>query len=87
MGYQVIISRSAEKDISRLPQVVLKRVATAIDGLMSNPFPQGAKKMTSTEKNLWRVRIGDYRMVYQVDTAISVVDIRRVRHRKDVYKL
>lgn len=84
--YTIVLSRSAEKNIEKLPNAALKRVVKAIDGLTSNPRPSGCKKLKGSSENLWRVRAGDYRIVYAVDDSILIVDIRRIAHRKEVYE-
>jgi mRNA interferase RelE/StbE len=84
--YQILISNSAEKDMNRLPAIALKKIEVAIDHLAIEPRPEGCKKLKGIFENLWRVRVGDYRIIYTVEDKIEVVDIRRVRHRKDVYE-
>lgn len=84
--YSIVVSRGAEKDMERLDKPVFKRVAEAIDGLAHDPRPAGCKKLKGTDEPLWRIRVGDYRIVYCVGDDICVVDIRRVRHRKEVYE-
>jgi mRNA interferase RelE/StbE len=83
--YKIKFSRSAEKEIASLPNAVLKRVAKAIDGLEKNPRPNGCKKLKGSAENLWRIRIGDYRVVYSIEDVLLIVDIRKVGHRKDIY--
>ncbi|MCF8451422.1 MAG: type II toxin-antitoxin system RelE/ParE family toxin [Taibaiella sp.] len=84
--YRIIIGNSAEKDMDKLPLAALKKVATAIDDLCAEPRPPGCKKLKGSSESLWRIRVGDYRVIYSVADKIEVVDIRRVRHRKDVYE-
>ena len=84
--YQVVISSSAEKDMDKLPASALKKVGVAIDGLADDPRPSGCIKLKGAYEYLWRIRIGDYRVIYSIADKIEVIDIRRVRHRKDVYE-
>lgn len=72
--------------MDKLPIAALKKVEIAIDDLSLNPRPAGCKKLKATQDSLWRIRVGDYRLVYSVADKIEVVDIRRVRPRKDVYE-
>ncbi len=83
--YKVVVSRSAEKDLKRLSSTVFKRIAVKIDGLAENPRPFGSKKLKGTEDDFWRVRVGDYRIIYEIADEVKLVDIRRIRHRKEVY--
>jgi len=84
--YQIIISNSAEKDMDKLPLFTMKKVAVAIDRLSTEPRPTGCLKLKGRHEDLWRVRVGDYRVIYSIADKIEVIDIRRVRHRKDVYE-
>ena len=84
--YHILISNSAEKDMDKLPSAALKKVEVAIDHLSHEPRPAGCKKLKGSYENLWRIRVGDYRVVYLIADKIEVIDIRRVRHRKDVYE-
>ena len=84
--FKIVFKKSAQKEIEKLPAVVVKRIAPAIDDLAENPRPQGSKKLTSQAENLWRIRFGDYRVVYLIEDAIQIIEVRKVGHRKDIYK-
>jgi mRNA interferase RelE/StbE len=83
--YQVVFSKRAEKDIQKLPAVIVERIIPVIIALEENPRPVGCRKLKGYS-DLWRVRVGDYRIIYSVDDVILLVDIREVGNRKDVYK-
>jgi mRNA interferase RelE/StbE len=80
--HEVRIGRSAAKEIESLPDTIIERVAAKIDSLAEQPRPTGCKKLRGAD-DLWRVRVGDYRIIYAVDDAAAVVEIRVIRHRKD----
>jgi mRNA interferase RelE/StbE len=61
-------------------------MTNAISDLAINPRPSGSKKLIGTKLNLWRIRIGDYRVLYIIDEGIKIVDIQKVGHGKDVYE-
>lgn len=84
--YHITITKSALKELSKLNTVVFKKLEKAIDGLSKNPRPEGVKKLKGISEDLYRIRSGDYRVIYAVDDEIRIVDIRKVRHRKDIYK-
>ncbi|MBS1681083.1 MAG: type II toxin-antitoxin system RelE/ParE family toxin [Bacteroidetes bacterium] len=84
--YIITFKKSAEKELFRLPNQIIKRISYAIDGLSENPRPLGAKKLEGQKESLWRIRIGDYRIIYFVEDVIKIVEIRKVGHRKDIYK-
>jgi len=75
---------SFEKEIRSIPKEFTDAVALSIDSLAQNPFPAGCKKLAKEE--LYRIRVGDYRIVYSVDINSKVVTIERIKHRKDVYR-
>ena len=83
--YQVLIERSAEKDLKRLSADILPRAAEAIRSLAKNPRPPGSRKLSGTAHD-WRIRIGDYRIIYEIADKIRIVRITRLRHRRDVYR-
>lgn len=83
--HQVVLERSAEKDLKRLPAKVLSRAVDAIQALAKNPRPVGSRKLACGESD-WRIRVGDYRIVYEIADEIRIVRINRVRHRRDVYR-
>jgi mRNA interferase RelE/StbE len=82
--YTVQFVRSARKDLERLPDAVLQRVFPRIEALADTPRPAGCRKLRGA-KDLWRIRVGDYRVVYQIDDGILLVEVRTVGDRKDVY--
>ncbi|HPC62804.1 MAG TPA: type II toxin-antitoxin system RelE/ParE family toxin [Verrucomicrobiota bacterium] len=83
--YRVLLERAAEKDLSRLSSLMHDRVIAAIQALATNPRPPGCRKLAGSEHD-WRIRVGDYRVVYEIADAIRVVRINRVRHRREVYR-
>jgi mRNA interferase RelE/StbE len=83
--YEVRFSRSAIKEADKLPSNVAERVAPAIDALADHPRPTGCQKLQG-EEDLWRIRVGDYRLIYQVDARGRILYIRRIRHRREAYR-
>jgi mRNA interferase RelE/StbE len=83
--YRVLLERSAEKDLGRLSSVVHNRVIAAIQALATNPRPTGCRKLAGS-KNDWRIRVGDYRVIYEIADEIRIVRVNRVRHRGEVYR-
>jgi mRNA interferase RelE/StbE len=83
--YRVLLERAAEKDLSRLSTEVHDRIIAAIKGLAAEPRPPGCRKLVGS-KNDWRIRVGDYRVIYEIAAAIRVVRVNRVRHRREVYR-
>lgn len=83
--YQVLVERSAEKDLKKLSSEVRPRAVAAMQALAKNPRPSGSRKLAGTE-NDWRIRVGDYRIIYEIADAIRIVRINPVRHRGDAYR-
>ena len=83
--YDVLIERTAERDIKSLPTALFDRILPRIKALADSPRPTGCHKLAGS-KNDWRIRIGDYRVVYEIDDAGKQVKIFRVRHRREVYR-
>lgn len=83
--YQILVTRSAEKDLARIPSKLLPGIVEAIDGLMFNARPAGYKKLKGEFEDIYRIRKGDYRILYSVEESIQIVEVRRIRHRKEVY--
>jgi mRNA interferase RelE/StbE len=86
MTYQVRIKKSAKKELNQLPPDALNRIIPAIRNLGNNPLPSGSIKMKGTQGNVWRIRVGDYRIIYEIDKTVKVVEVFKISHRKDVYR-
>lgn len=82
--YSVALSLRAGRETRRLDRQVLARVAKAIDRLVENPRPSGCLKVKNKE-NLWRIRVGDWRIGYEIDDAARTVTIITVGHRREFY--
>jgi len=83
--YRVLLERAAEKDLSRLSTEIHDRVIAAIQALATNPRPPGCRKLARS-RNDWRLRVGNYRVVYEIADDLREVRVNRVRHRREVYR-
>jgi mRNA interferase RelE/StbE len=84
-SYRVALTSSAEKELHGLPKKVIARMIPRLEHLESVPRPPGCKKLKGGD-NEWRIRVGDYRIVYVIDDAARTVDVTRIAHRRDVYE-
>lgn len=84
-SYNLRWKRSAEKELRQLPREVIMRLLTLAESLTDNPFPSGAKKLAGTN-NAYRVRSGDYRMIYEIQAGELVIHVIRVGHRREIYR-
>lgn len=83
MNYDILIFRRAQKALADLPLRDYDRVKTSISALSTNPRPHGCVKLTSRPG--WRVRVGDYRVIYEIDDPNHTVTILHLGNRRDVY--
>lgn len=84
MRYQIIIKRSAEKELNALPAALRNRIATRLLALEDNPRPVGIKKLQGEES--YRLRVGDYRVLLAIDDRQQQVIIYAIGHRREVYR-
>ena len=83
-SYEILIRRSAEKEIRDLPIGARARVVARIRALAETPRPPGCEKLSG--RDAYRIRVGEYRVIYTIADRILVVEVVRVAHRKDVYR-
>jgi len=82
--YKIQLKRSVVKTLKSLPRIEVKKIGKKIDSLGQNPVPKDSKKIKG-EKDLYRVRVGDYRILYFFQNSALTVLVIRVGHRKDIY--
>ncbi len=85
MAYRIVLKATAAQALERLSHEVTARLERCIDTLASDPRPPGVVKMRGDD-NLWRLRVGQYRIVYEIHDAQMLVLVLRIGHRKDVYR-
>jgi mRNA interferase RelE/StbE len=83
--YEILIERRAERDLKRLLAEEFNRIIRAVRALATEPRPAGCRKIEGSKSD-WRIRVGDYRVVYEIDDGAQAVRIMRVRHRSEVYR-
>jgi mRNA interferase RelE/StbE len=84
MPYVVHLKRSAEKELADLPREMQQRIIKRLLALKANPRPAGAKKLWGGER--YRIRVGDYRVLYTIDDALQKIEVSAVGHRREVYR-
>lgn len=84
MTWRLDIARDAKKELARLPDHMQTRIAKAILALEQNPFPHGCKKLKNRDG--WRIRVGDYRVLYFADAKARQIVIGVIGHRREVYR-
>lgn len=83
--HEVYLERSAERDIKRLSADDFRRLILHIQALAENPRPPGCRKITGSKSD-WRIRIGEYRVIYEIDDRNKAVRVMRIRHRREAYR-
>jgi mRNA interferase RelE/StbE len=84
MSYAVYLKRSAEKELAGLPREVHQKIIKRLLTLKDNPRPAGARKLWEGER--YRLRVGDYRVLYTIDDALQKIEVSAVGHRREVYR-
>ena len=85
MAYTIEFLKTAEKELAAFPQDAQRQIARKIEALRGNPRPPGVKLLHATER-FYRLRVGDYRVIYLIEGRRLVILVIKIGHRKDVYK-
>ena len=85
VNYAIDIKPSARRELEKLSDSLIARLLRKIEGLAINPRPPGCRKLRGY-KDLWRVRVGEYRVIYIIDDDRKIVSITRIAHRREVYE-
>ncbi|HEY4330486.1 MAG TPA: type II toxin-antitoxin system RelE/ParE family toxin [Phycisphaerae bacterium] len=83
--YKIEISSQAERDMNRLPTALFDRITPEIQALSQTPRPPGCVKLSGSKSD-YRIRVGDYRVLYEIADRIRIVRVIRVRHRREIYR-
>jgi mRNA interferase RelE/StbE len=83
--YRLVVAPTAKKELKRLPEKTTERILKAVEALADNPRPHGSLKLEGTQ-NQYRIRVGDYRVIYSIADDVLTVLVIRIRHRKDAYR-
>jgi mRNA interferase RelE/StbE len=84
MSYKILILRQAQKELAQLAKQEYERIKEAVENLSNEPRPKGCKKLTGREG--WRIRVGNYRVIYEIDNTKQALTVLHIGHRRDVYK-
>ncbi len=84
MRYRVILPKSVQKELDRLPNDIARRILARLAGLETNPRPADVKKLKG--RDAWRIRVGDYRVIYEIHDRVLQIIVITVGHRREVYR-
>ena len=83
--YEILLESRAERDLRKLRTEIFNRIILKLKALAENPNPPGSRKITGSKSD-WRIRIGEYRVVYEIDDKAKTVKVMRIRHRREAYR-
>ena len=84
MRYRVILPKSVQKELDRLPDDIAQRILARLAGLETNPRPADVKKLKG--RDAWRIRVGDYRVVYEIHDRVLQIIVITIGHRREIYR-
>ena len=84
-SFEICWRTSTKKDLRGIPREDVARIVDAVADLAAEPLPHGSQKLAGSD-HTYRIRVGDYRVIYELLRSDALVEIQRVRHRKDVYR-
>lgn len=82
--YKIVWKSSAKKELKRLDKTVIPRILQAVESLSANPYPSGCRKIVGSQLT-YRIRVGDYRVIYHIESSVLIIEIIRVGHRQSIY--
>jgi mRNA interferase RelE/StbE len=85
MTFRIELTKAAVRDLTAVPEPMLKRLDACILGLADDPLPPGVKKLKNSD-GLYRVRVSDYRIIYRIEQDILTILVVRIGHRREVYR-
>lgn len=83
--YEIVIEKAAERDLKKLSAANFERIIPHLKSLAEEARPAGSRKISGSEHD-WRIRVGTYRIIYELNEKEKVVKIMRIRHRREVYR-
>jgi mRNA interferase RelE/StbE len=83
--YEILIERAAERDLKRLSAKNFYLIIPHVKALANDPRPRGSRKLLGS-KNDWRIRLGDYRVIYEIEDDAKEVRVMKVKHRREAYR-
>ncbi|VEP11567.1 Addiction module toxin, RelE/StbE family [Hyella patelloides LEGE 07179] len=84
-SYKIEWKKSAKKELKKLDKQIIIRILQVVEKLATNPHPSGSKKLMGSE-SIYRIRVGDYRVIYNIQSSILTIEIIKVGHRREIYR-
>ncbi|MFH0924945.1 MAG: type II toxin-antitoxin system RelE/ParE family toxin [bacterium] len=84
-SFKILFKGSSAHDLRKIDKQYIPRIINAVEDLAGEPFPSQSRKLRDSESN-YRLRVGDYRVIYQVDSKEKIISVYHIRHRREVYR-
>jgi mRNA interferase RelE/StbE len=84
-SYKTILKPSIQKDLRGIPKHLVSAIWASVEALSAEPLPRGVEKLTRSQ-GLYRIRVGDYRIIYSIDHESHIVLVQHIRHRREAYR-
>ena len=84
-SYKIEWKQSAKKELKKLDKQIIPRILQAVKNLADNPYSSGSKKLIGSD-SIYRIRVGDYRIVYNIKSSVLTIEIIKVGHRREIYR-
>ena len=84
-SYKIEWKQSAKKELKKLDKQIIPRILQAVENLADNPYSSGSKKLIGSD-SIYRIRVGDYRIVYNIKLSVVIIEIIKVGHRREIYR-
>ena len=84
-SYKIEWKQSAKKELKKLDKQIIPRILQAVENLAENPYSSGSKKLIGSD-SIYRIRVGDYPIVYNIKSSVLVIEIIKVGHRREIYR-
>ena len=84
-SYKIEWKQSAKKELKKLDKQIIPRILQAVENLANNPYSSGSKKLIGSD-SIYRIRVGDYRIVYNIKSSVLIIEIIKVGHRREIYR-
>ena len=86
MTYTVLLERKAEEELKSLPAQILRRIDRSLQSLATEPVSRKATKLKGKNSEGWRIRVGDYSILYTIDEERKIINVYRIKHRREAYR-
>ena len=84
-SYKIKWKQSAKKELKKLDKQIIPRILQAVENLVDNPYPSGSRKLIGSNA-VYRIRVGDYRIIYSIKSSVLTIEIVKVGHRREIYR-